>query len=90
VAAHTGKSLGGGLRELREVLAQAGVPDPAWYEVTKSRKAPACARRALAEGAGLVFVWGGDGVIQRCADALAGTGVALAVLPAGACWSWAS
>ena len=30
-----------------------------------------------------MFVWGGDGMVQRCVDALAGTGVTLAILPAG-------
>jgi diacylglycerol kinase (ATP) len=38
VVAHAGKSLGGGLRELREVLTRAGFAGPLWYEVTKSRK----------------------------------------------------
>ena len=40
VLAHAGKSLGGGLGELREVLAREGVADPLWYEVPKSKKAP--------------------------------------------------
>jgi diacylglycerol kinase (ATP) len=83
VVAHTGKSLGGGLGELREVLAREGIADPLWYEVRKSRKAPEKARQALAQGAETIFVWGGDGTVQRCIDALAGTGTALAILPAG-------
>ena len=48
--------------------------DPLWYEVPKSRKAPKQVRRALDEGAELVFAWGGDGTVQRCVDVLAGTG----------------
>ncbi len=83
VVAHAGKSFGGGLSELREVLAQEGVTDPLWYEVTKSRKAPKYARRALAQGAEVIFVWGGDGTVQRCIDAVAGTEAVLAILPAG-------
>lgn len=47
VVAHAGKSFGGGLGELREVLARDGFADPLWYEVKKSRKAPRYARRAL-------------------------------------------
>ena len=43
VVAHSGKSFGGGLRELRKVLAREGVTYPLWYEVKKSRRAPACA-----------------------------------------------
>ena len=58
VVAHSGKSFGGGLNELRTVLAREGVTYPLWYEVTKSRNAPACARRAVAEGAEVIFVWG--------------------------------
>jgi diacylglycerol kinase (ATP) len=83
VVAHARKNLGGGLRELREVLAREGVTDPLWYEVRKSRKAPRYARRAAAEGADLMFVWGGDGTVQRCLDAVAGTGAVVAIMPAG-------
>jgi diacylglycerol kinase (ATP) len=83
VVAHSGKSTGGGLLELRRALEGAGVDDPLWYEVPKSRKAPKQVRRALDEGAELVFAWGGDGTVQRCVDVLAGTGVPLAIVPAG-------
>ena len=83
VVAHAGKSFGGGLGELREVLAREGIADPLWYEVKKSRKAPKYARRALARGAEVIFVWGGDGTVQRCIDAVAGTEAVLAILPAG-------
>ena len=40
-------------------------------------------KRALEEGAELVFAWGGDGTVQRCIDVLAGTGTPLAIVPAG-------
>jgi len=83
VVAHSGKSLGGGLSELRDELAAAGVADPLWFEVPKSKMAPKRIRKALAAGADLVFVWGGDGMVQRCIDALAGCDVALAIIPAG-------
>lgn len=83
VLAHRRKTLGGGLDELRKVLAEAGYPDPVWYEVSKSRKAPGKARKAVKAGARLVFVWGGDGMVQRCLDALAGKDVPVAILPAG-------
>jgi len=82
VVAHQKKSLGGGLDELRSSLAHEGF-EPLWYEVPKSKKAPACARDAVDKGADLVFVWGGDGMVQRCVDALAGSGVTVAILPAG-------
>ncbi len=83
VVAHTRKSFGGGLPELRKILAREGVTDPLWYEVKKSRRAPEYARRAAAKGADVVFVWGGDGTVQRCVDAVAGTDTAVAILPAG-------
>ncbi len=83
VVAHSGKTIEGGLVELRRVLERHGVGDPLWYEVPKSRKAPKRVQRALEEGAELVFAWGGDGTVQRCLDVLAGTGVPLAIVPAG-------
>ena len=49
----------------------------------KSRKAPKQVERALDEGAELVIAWGGDGTVQRCIDVLAGSGVPLAIAPAG-------
>jgi YegS/Rv2252/BmrU family lipid kinase len=83
VIAHAGKSLGGGLLELRRTLEAAGVDDPLWYEVPKSRKAPKQVERALDEGAELIFAWGGDGTAQRCIDVLAGHETPLAIVPAG-------
>jgi YegS/Rv2252/BmrU family lipid kinase len=83
VIAHTGKSFGGGLAELRRVLAREGVDNPTWFEVPKSRKAPKRARAALEAGADLVIVWGGDGMVQRCVDALAGSDVRIGIVPAG-------
>jgi YegS/Rv2252/BmrU family lipid kinase len=83
VIAHTGKSLGGGLAELRRALADEGVDNPIWFEVPKSRKAPKRARAALEAGADLVIVWGGDGMVQRCIDALAGSDVRIGIVPAG-------
>jgi len=83
VVAHRRKTLGGGLDELRTKLLAAGVERLLWYEVQKSRKAPAKVRRALDAGAGLILVWGGDGTVQRCADTLAGSDVPMGVLPAG-------
>ena len=83
VVAHAGKTLGGGLDELRRVLADRGVGEPIWYEVRKSKQAPSYVTRAVDQGADLVFAWGGDGMVQRTVDALAGTPAAIAILPAG-------
>jgi diacylglycerol kinase (ATP) len=84
VLAHRKKKLhGAGLEALRETLDAAGIPDPLWYEVKKSKKAPKQARKAVDAGAELVLVWGGDGMVQRSVDALAGSGVTVGLLPAG-------
>jgi YegS/Rv2252/BmrU family lipid kinase len=83
VIAHAGKSFGGGLPELRRELERQGVDDPLWIEVPKSRFAPKQVKRALDEGSKLLFVWGGDGTVQRSIDAMAGSDTALAILPAG-------
>ncbi len=83
VIAHSGKVLGGGLGRLRDTLTERGVTDPIWLEVPKSRKMPARVKEAIKKGADLIFVWGGDGSVQRCIDAAAGSAVTLAILPAG-------
>jgi YegS/Rv2252/BmrU family lipid kinase len=83
VVAHRGKSLDGGLDQLRAVLAHEGVDTPLWYEVPKSKKAPPKVEEAVAEGADLVVVWGGDGMVQRCVDALRDPEVAVGIIPAG-------
>ena len=83
VIAHSAKTLGGGLAELRKTLSTYGIDDPMWREVPKSRFVPEQVEKLLKDGAELIFVWGGDGTVQRVIDAAAGAPVALAVLPAG-------
>jgi diacylglycerol kinase (ATP) len=83
VIAHAGKTVGGGLGDLRRELEKHGVDKPLWFEVPKSKKAPKRVRKALDEGAELIFAWGGDGTVQRCLDVMAGSGATLAVVPAG-------
>lgn len=83
VVAHAGKTLGGGLPELRRTLERAGVSDPLWFEVPKSKRAPRAVAQAIEQGAELILAWGGDGMVQRCVDALKETDVPLAIVPAG-------
>jgi len=75
------------LAELRRVvdgeLAAAGWPPPRWYETTPEDPGKGQTAQALADGAQVVFAAGGDGTVRTCLTALAGTGAALAVLPAG-------
>jgi diacylglycerol kinase (ATP) len=55
-----------------------------WFAATSEvEDGLALTRRALADGASLVFAAGGDGTVRACADALAGTGVPLAIVPLG-------
>lgn len=81
--AHAGKSFGGGPAELRRELRRQDVLDPLWIEVARSKHVPKQVERALAEGVDLLFVWGGDGTVQRALDALAGAETAVAIVPAG-------
>jgi diacylglycerol kinase (ATP) len=83
VIAHRKKTLGGGLDELRRRVTAEDVGKLLWYEVPKSRKAPKKARLAADEGADLILVWGGDGMVQRTLDALAGRKVTVGIIPAG-------
>jgi YegS/Rv2252/BmrU family lipid kinase len=81
--AHAGKSFGGGLTGLRGELRRQGIGDPLWIEVAKSRHVPKQVRRALADGAELIVLWGGDGTVQRALGEVEETGVPLAIVPAG-------
>jgi YegS/Rv2252/BmrU family lipid kinase len=85
VIAHQRKSLDGGLDELRSRISDEADAAPQWHEVPKSRKAPKQVRRALKAGADLLIVWGGDGMVQRCVDAVAAAGskTPVAIIPAG-------
>ncbi|MEV6350659.1 diacylglycerol kinase family protein [Actinoplanes sp. NPDC051851] len=70
-------------RTMHAALRKAGWPEPTWFETTPEDPGRGQAKRAAAEGAELVFACGGDGTVQAVVTALAGTDVALAVLPAG-------
>lgn len=68
---------------IKETLTAAGWPEPMWLETTIDDPGSGQASQAVRDGAQLVFVCGGDGTVMACISALAGTDVALAVLPAG-------
>ena len=70
-------------QEICGALLQHGLADPVWLETTAEDPGKGQAEAALAGGAALVLVSGGDGTVMACAGVLAGTGVPLAVIPAG-------
>jgi YegS/Rv2252/BmrU family lipid kinase len=83
VVAHAEKTLGGGLPELRRLLAAEGFSDLPWFEVPKAKRAPEAVESAIEAGADLILAWGGDGMVRRCVNALGDSGVPLGILPAG-------
>ena len=83
VVAHAGKTIGGGLDELRRRVTDRGIDDLIWYEVPKSKKAPKKVRKALDQKPDLLLIWGGDGMVQRSIDVVAGSKVPIGIIPAG-------
>ncbi len=57
--------------------------EPEFATTSETDDAETLARRAVAVGAGMVFAAGGDGTVRACAEALAGTGVPLGIVPLG-------
>jgi YegS/Rv2252/BmrU family lipid kinase len=78
----TGDDPGGRRSQLEAALAASRL-EVLWLETTKQDPGRGQTRRAVAEGADLVMVSGGDGTVMACVSGLAGTDVPLAVLPGG-------
>jgi diacylglycerol kinase (ATP) len=70
-------------RTISAVLTDADWPTPIWLETTADDPGTGQAREAVARGAEVVFVSGGDGTVRACVEGLAGTDAALAILPGG-------
>jgi YegS/Rv2252/BmrU family lipid kinase len=84
VVAHALKTMGSaGLVELRRALEAEGIDEPLWFEVSKAKRADRCGKEALDEGAEVLFAWGGDGLVRRCINVVAGSSTKRAILPAG-------
>jgi YegS/Rv2252/BmrU family lipid kinase len=83
VIAHAQKVLDGGLPEFRASLRRHGIDDPLWRQVPKSKFAPKHVGKLIEDGVDLLFVWGGDGMVQRCVDAVGTAPITLAIVPAG-------
>lgn len=70
-------------RRVEAFMARAGWAAPLWLETTKDDPGIGMCRRAVADGCDVVFVCGGDGTVRAAATALAGSGVPMAIVPAG-------
>jgi len=70
-------------KEIRSRCSAVGAADPLWFETTPDDPGAGQARQALEADADLVLVCGGDGTVAACARTLAGTDVAMALVPAG-------
>lgn len=83
VIAHPKKTLGDGLGALRTSLAARGIDDPLWREAPTGESVPKLVAELVDAGVDLLFVWGGDGTVQQCINAVGTAPVALAIMPAG-------
>ncbi len=68
---------------VRELSRQEGWEHPAFYATTVQDAGQLATTQALARGVDVVLVAGGDGTVRAVAEAMAGTGVPLAILPSG-------
>lgn len=66
-----------------EAMRARGWAEPQWLETTPDDTGERQARAAVAAGAELVLVSGGDGTVTACAAGVADSGIPLGVLPAG-------
>ena len=75
------------LEHLREAVAvaqaDAGWAATRWYATSLKDPGQRVAKRAVADGADVVMVAGGDGTVRAVAEALHGTGIPLTLIPSG-------
>lgn len=70
-------------RELTQMCLASGLGEPRIVTTSIEKSGGPQAREALARGARTVVVGGGDGTVREVAEALAGSGVELGILPLG-------
>lgn len=70
-------------RQITAVCTSLGWAEPLWLETTVDDPGTGQAAEAVERGADVVMACGGDGTVRAVAEALAGTGVAMGLIPAG-------
>lgn len=68
---------------VRDVSAQHGWAEPHFIETTVEDPGQGATRKALADGASVVLVAGGDGTVRSVSEAMAGSDVPLVIVPSG-------
>ena len=63
--------------------ARPGSPTRPGSRCRRARRPRSRSAGPLKQGAELILVWGGDGMVQRCIDTLAGSDVTVGIIPAG-------
>lgn len=79
----TARGLDRAWREVNRVAERSHWPVPEYVTTTIEEPGSTQAAEAVAAGADLVIVAGGDGTVRAVADGMAGTGVPLGILPVG-------
>ena len=69
--------------QVTRVCAELGWASPLWLQTTVEDPGGGQARNALAAGADVVLVCGGDGTVRQVAHVLAGSGTPLGLVPTG-------
>jgi diacylglycerol kinase (ATP) len=83
VVANPTKTEPGTRRRIEAVCVGLGWAEPLWLETSVADPGTGQARYAVERGADVVLACGGDGTVRAVAEALAGTGVAMGLVPAG-------
>lgn len=68
---------------VKDLSRDAGWEHPAFYTTTLEDAGQVATAEALSRGVDVVLVAGGDGTVRAVSEAIAGTGVPLAILPSG-------
>jgi YegS/Rv2252/BmrU family lipid kinase len=83
VVANPTKIEAGTRQRIESVCTRLGWAEPLWLETTVEDPGTGQAKLAIEKGADVVLACGGDGTVRSVAEALAGTGVAMGLVPAG-------